>query len=733
MFAIFGEGFSQDTRVYVSRVSDEGIPKFVDARRTECSVIEVDDDGQSVTCRMPSSLPASAYNLWATNEYGVSVANPLNAARPQWTNVKSTAPGLEFKVIGKNMSAEGFGDTGKSYVVLANEENYFFMETVEQNPFAINVRCPQNVVSGYYDVFATNDGITWIPVEDQRQLYIAESVNDPYNIGFEWANKFNWDNVVEMTPTFCAINTYVLQNHIDNISKNGGGVIHLKEGTYDLSHIEMKPGVVLMGDGKDKTILKVNGDNTTLNEGALIELSPDGLQGFLDMQINSEGVVDVAHISQWDHWSMDASKRPGEYIFIKNIKFVQDMYKENTRSSVMIHAHAHLAIMDCDFIGYQAGVKSTYVSEYSYLLNNKINTYLGTTTQVASYADIEDNTIVRTLIDNDLEIDHYSQGIFTRGPSYVSKNIIKDVCDRDFNVGELICTEAYDDFKLFGMIKSATVDSVVVSEYENLKNDWDLFNVIWGEPYLMITGGRGLGQYRVIKSYDEDTKTIVLAQPFDIVPDETSQFAVSSANINVTIYDNYGENAGKGYWLYGRTLDSVICNNTGINTEGAFLLSTYELQNGETDDTSKLSCSVGYFVRMNENIFTGNSLMSNTCAVGVFNKILTNIPPEVQCTGIYGIEITGNFIKPDSDGVVPDTSYSEATAKNGICIRNAYLGNTPIEGDLMKAVLIENNTVSNSDRGISIIDFGSKTDNVNIGVNNFFDVTNEFEQNFDEE
>lgn len=726
MFTVFGEGFSQNTRVYVSRVSEE-VPQFVDARRTECSIVEVDDDGQSVTCRMPSSLPASAYNLWATNEYGVSVANPLNAARPQWATVKSTAPGLEFKVIGKNMSAEGFGGRGNSYVVLANEENQYIMETIEQNPFAVRVRCPENVVSGYYDVFVTNDGITWMPTEDERQLYIAESVNDPYNIGFEWANKFNWDNVVEMTPGI--LDTLTLQYHIDNINKKGGGVIHLKEGTYNLSHIQMKPGVVLKGDGKDKTILKVRNDRTTINEGALIELSPDGLQGFLDMQINSEGVVDIAHISQWDHWSMDASKRPGEYIFIKNMKFVQDMYEKNNTSSVSIHAHAHLAVMDCDFIGFQAGVKSTYVSEYSYLLNNNINTYLGTTTQIASYADIENNTIVRTLTDSDLETDHYSQGIFTRGPSYVYKNTIKDVCDKNFNVGELICTEDNDDFKLFGMITSATRDSVVVSEYENLKNDWDLFNVVWGEPYLVITGGRGLGQYRAIKSYDEATKTIVLAQPFDVIPDQTSQFAVSSVNVNVTMYDNYGENAGKGFWLYGRTLDSVICNNTGVNTEGAFMVTKYYMENGETEDKSELLCSVGYFVRMSDNTFTGSSLMSNTSAVGIFNKIITDIPSGVQCMGLYGIEIKDNYIAPDSNGVVPDISSSEATNKNGICIRNAYLGNTPIEGDLMKAVLIENNTVSNSDSGISIMNFGDKTDNVNIGVNEFTNVTNEYVQN----
>ena len=718
MFTVFGEGFDDETEIYISKVKSYTVPEYTDAEKILCEKVDADKDGQSVTCRMPKEADYTVYNLWAVNKYGVSNAKPLNGARPQWATVDSISIGQEFKVVGKNMSSSAFGGRTPSSVVLYNGVQEYFLDITEENEFALTVRCPENVPTGEYDIYVTNNSKTWFKIEDGRKIYVSKKVYDPLNLGVQWADKFNWNNILRVEPNTGGDSTVTLQNAIDTVSTNGGGVVELCEGQFNISELTIKEGVVLKGSGKDSTVIKDIGDAEYL-----IHLSVQGIQGICNLQIISDrqnkSAAIECYVNRWN--SANASRRAGQYYFIKNVKgILSDTAEIKSYPFLAFCCKSHVLIDGCDISGYQANLKSTYISEYAYLRNNHFSTVIGNTILVAAYADIENNYIERRAIDELKEGERYTQGIFTRGPSYVAENVIKNMGSKDFNDGEIICTEDNADYKINGTVSGVNGNVISVKDFDEAYSDWEIGKVTWGEPYIVINYGRGLGQYRKIISYDQTNKTVTVDKPFTITPNDESQITIAPFNINVTMYDNYAENTSKGYWLYGYTLDSVICNNTGINTEGAFNVSKFRVD----EDNKKEESNIGYFVRMNNNMFEGNSTRTGNCGVGAWNKILTDIPGERQCLGIYGLEISGNTIIPNKDSKV-SLGYSEAYQNSGIYL---VLSDKKAEKNdaksKMKAVIIENNTIKDSKRGISIEGFGGMSDNICVGDNVFENVDN---------
>lgn len=716
MFTVFGEGFDDETEVYISGVDSYTIPEYTDAKKILCEKINMDNEGQSITCRMPKSADNLVYNLWAVNKYGESAAVPLNGARPQWASVDKIAPNMEFKIVGRNMSAASFGGRTSTYAALYDGIKHYFLNVVDVNEFAITVKCPEGIPVGNYDIYVTNNSKTWFKIEDKRQIYVSGNVYDPISLGVQWAEKFNWDKKINVSPVANGDSTERIQEAIDRLYAAGGGMVTLSAGTFNIKELTLKKGVVLSGSGKETTIL-----NDIGTAEYLIHLSADGIQGICNLQITSEVQNKGAAIECYEgRWSSgNVSGRTGEYYFLKNIKGrLSDVNEGKAYPFMAFCCKSHILVDGCDISGYEANIKSTYVNEYAYLTNNKFSTVLGNTILVAAYADIENNYIERRALEDLDDDEYYTQGIFTRGASYVSGNIIKNVGSKDFNDGEIICTEDNGESKLSGLVSKVDGNVISLNVFDENYADWNIEKITWGEPYIVISAGRGLGQYRKIVAYDPVNKTVTVDRPFLITPNDKSQFTIAAFNVNVTMYNNYAENTAKGYWLYGYTLDGVICNNIGINTEGAFLVTKFNIDNNKEYE------NLGYFVRMNNNKFEGNSTRTGKCGIGAWNKILSDIPDNRQCLGIYGLEICDNQLVPNSDANVKGED-SEAYRNNGIYLvlsDNTVLNNNPTSK--AKAVIIENNLVKNSDRGITIEGFANMSDNINIGSNNFENVDN---------
>ena len=136
-FMIYGEGFDETSKVYISPVTSSDIPEYDDARNlTECEILQRDEKNQCLTVKMTGK---GSYNLYVTNENGTSYAVPLNAARPQWVSTDKVADGEQFRVHGKNMSQASFGGNKKSGVSLVNSAGSAYNLPVKTvTPYAID-------------------------------------------------------------------------------------------------------------------------------------------------------------------------------------------------------------------------------------------------------------------------------------------------------------------------------------------------------------------------------------------------------------------------------------------------------------------------------------------------------------------------------------------------------------------------------------------------------------------
>ncbi len=660
---------------------------------------------------MDEDLSNGTYNIWATNSNGTGVANGFNISRPQWISVDSVAPGMTFKVLGKNMSSAAYGSGNKAFAAFVGENGVYDVTPISVNEFSVELECPE-IPAGEYDIYISNDAKTWNKPEDGLKLTVTEEVNDPYNVNAAWVDEINFNKVVYADnygakPNDSYDDSKAINNAISTLkSRYGSGVVVLSEGTYNISQekIDVKSNIVLAGAGKDKTTLNYTGFiNTTWGNSVLYLNAYTGAYGF---EIKQDNVNTIS--------------APDEYIIMLNHTFLENVRIDvpmepdmvqftevKNRGFGVLVGEGYNVIDNCEFKGYNALPTNSEIDKYAYMGNCDIDTTVGVVGIVGSYVVFENNDIEHHMeYSPENAPDLFAQGIFTRGPSYIYNNSIKNVGHGEGNDGELIAAESYKgSIKLAGTITNASEDTVTVSTYTDiaaynngtLSWNWNLDEAGYNENYLIITRGRGMGQYRKIKSFDENTKTIVLEDAFDVLPNKDSHFTVQELSENVTMYKNYGENAKKGFWLFQDCVDGVISQNTGINTQGAFVRSVY----AETND--KYNNDVTYFNRIDKNYFKGQSV----------GNIYTNVAacvhvsvegPNPDIVNNYGTEITDNTIIGDGKDYTEGTGpqcWVEAPPYNGISI--VCTPNEPANAyNVIRGVIINNNNLSNVTDGIVV-------------------------------
>ncbi len=91
----------------------------------------------------------------------------------------------------------------------------------------------------------------------------------------------------------------------------------------------------------------------------------------------------------------------------------------------------------------------------------------------------------------------------------------------------------------------------------------------WRNASVAIVGGRGAGQYRLIRSFSG--REIDIEKPFDISPDRSSVVTVVPTQRHYIFVNNRVTDAGIGIQFYGTNFESVIAGNTVSRAAGIFL------------------------------------------------------------------------------------------------------------------------------------------------------------------
>ncbi|AEE96528.1 glycosyl hydrolase family 28-related protein [Mahella australiensis] len=710
---IYGEGIQGDAiEIAIEEIRGHDVPVAPSDRARRLSAVQTNEEGHFVTTVLPEDIESGAYNIWVKNNYGWSSPIQLNAPRPQWLSENTAFAGVKLKVMGRNLDGREFGAQEKTGVKLTNGSQEYRVKVGDVNPFAIEFEIPEDVPEGNYNVLISNDGHIWRELEYAEEyhqsLTITEVAPDPLNLNVAWVSEFNWDNSVDITdfgalPNDATDDTVAIQAAIDHIKTDGGGIVYIPNGNYRITGIALPAGVVLLGESKENAVLTYAYTGTDAANRNMINSKDDGAvvgrQGIACLKLT----IDEQNLDQpfpdhfiwlgngWGPQIDDENLRTAEYIFMKEIAMDYPMEKRPGRGmGITVVAKGHVMLRDSELKGYQATMISSYISGYLHVLNNRFDSTVGNLSIVGVYLTFEDNYMRRHPDTADIA----SQGIFTRGPSYIAGNIVENTGTPGQNDGETYCTENYrGGTKMFGKVMGANENTVTVAPKQINNNNWDIDKHTWAGWHIVITDGRGLGQDRLLIGCEGNTYTI--DKPWDVVPDGTSKFVILVPTKGVTYYNNVAKNGAKGYWFYNDVIDSVMVGNSGENIEG-FYVNTYHVERPSINDSR---FTIGYFVRMEANELTGVSTKSNVGGIGV-RVALEDGATDAYAYNVYGISIRNNSIT----GVIPapaPTGETEAPDINGIYAVNSNKVQ-PATRNAMMGIIIENNTLTNIDRGISL-------------------------------
>jgi hypothetical protein len=681
-------------------------------------VLNVDNDGAYLTTRLPLASSAGLYAVWIGSTGNWSNPSILNSPRPQWLSEDEVRLGQRIRINGRCLDPKEFGLSNLPIVRLTDTSTLVqtnIMAT-NANPFAIEFDIPQDMALGTNTVEVSIDGSNWRGLEFSEYtntLIVKAADSDPLNLGVWWAGDYKWAN--NYNPAVAdnntaTINTTNINNAITTAYYAGGGIVNLPAGSFKVTKINLKNGVVLKGVGSNSngTILKGTSSSSIIYADR--SYGANGLMGISDIKITLDSQTPTYN---YPDFIIDLNSNPSGLTrcFVNNV--VTDMpyslihydsvnakYTDGRTIGIYCDANSHFMIKDCSFKGY---ISAPYcnIKTYGQILNTIVNTTTNHIRQVGVCSTFIGNTInIHKEYALQKPWEWNSEGIVARGPTYIADNTITGAGRDGNNDGEIILTEnAGAGTKMYGAITSATENTVTVNPFRG--SDYNFSNPLWGKYHIVITDGKGLGQYRVLTGGNSVTKILTVDKPWDILPDGTSKYSVVLPSKGVTVYNNYASDCAKGYWLYNDNLDSVIYKNQGDNTEGC-LIHNYSNVHTATD----VSFGVSYFNRLESNNMTGVSARSKVGFIGeiykldVFNDGL-NVPyiNETYAVGSYGTEIKDNtYTGPEV--IEAPINYNEGPKINGICYSHSTRIN--ITKPVGKCAILEGNSIYNSDRGITI-------------------------------
>jgi len=248
-------------------------------------------------------------------------------------------------------------------------------------------------------------------------------------------------------------------------------------------------------------------------------------------------------------------------------------------------------------------------------------------------------------------------------------------------------------FRTDGFVKSADENTLT-------DEDGNFVKGIYKGAYVMITYGKGMGQYRRVKDNTEDT--LELEEPFYMAPDKTSEYVVGFFFVENVFNENYNSSVAI-FCLHGEGLGNIIEKYRGDQAGINFL-------NGDPSNVNDEGHSVGStFQPMWYNIINNSWIDGGSFTYWNFSN------PTTPYNGIasFGNAIANSYVNMSN-------AEKSANVKSGF---NPYLmtlrGGTETTKYDASHTLVYNNVISNSGAGIEV--FGAMNSTI-IFANSFTNV-----------
>lgn len=733
---IYGVNFAvnnEPAQVYLAPMSGyDGSGSF---ELYELNILSQDDG--VIMAEIPGDIPADNYIGYVRCADKLSRPFYVNTPELDWVSDVEICAGMSVRVFGRNLlnpktqTAQGAG----LYLCSENGTEVLQAEITAATEYTVDFVIPDNVTEGKQYTVRYNNGAAeygTVELDEGEDLMLClsdaqmEELKELYDVEVAWASNLNLTDIFNIKD-YGAVGDGTAEDHnalrdaLIDAGRNGGGIVYLPEGTYNMTNaviaFDVPNNVIVAGDGQDKTLVLIDQDvRFTAFYGGItgLTLQSDRTRPEDDTtrHINGYG-ADLLYAGRYTRFfAKDVGIKVAD-----GCGFYGDAQSQILMEDCSIDcSHWGIWLEDSDGI-YRKKILNNYVKN----TQRPILTF-------GSYTWVDGN-----LFEGDNGGDNCEKGNSGRAATmehricdmggdklfYGNNTIIgtigdirEDVPNED-NCGEGILNQ--QDGRIgIGTVKLAEGTTLTASDM-----DFDAVLAgtdpvaeskgtrLIGAKIFLITG-KGLGQGRTVVQASGDT--LILDENWDYAPQEGDlfvlDFAVPERNIIVN-NDIQAQTRKGGIMFYGRSCDNIIADNTMNNSGGIWF--------GQAQVAEKDRFGMSYFNFVEGNQLSGgikekpNGDRDNTLTIGPGDDGGCGVaedPNLPELTAYYGNLYRNNTIQGRGTEFNPRTNYQALfVVHNGIVVSDE----SDMSIDWNKGAIVANNTVTNSINGVSVSSLANYT------------------------
>lgn len=511
---------------------------------------------ESVKFIIPKDWTPGAYAFRVVTEVGASAPVLLNAPTVYWAQGDQgteASPGGWIRVFGRCMSVRQ--ELQPKLTLVGDDGNARELAAAQATTWSARFELPDDFRPGKYRLAISNGTA---PVEREAgEMTVSAPETWPQQV----FNVRDFGATGAGTPTDDAAVRMALQK----ASESGGGVVYFPRGLYAFNGpVEIPRFTVLRGEATELVSL----------------VWPDNDAPYTILQgTNHFGIEKLTvYCSNYVHVIAGELGKPDSgHCFLRGVRVRADMYRGHlTQEQVAARFATHMKnstgggdtvrlggedveITDCDLYGSGRSL---------YLLRVRGGRVTGNTFYNGRWGwyciDGPDRLIFEgnRIVGADLMSTGGSLNTYTSAYAqnvYYANNKLSLMHGWD---REAMTSDAGGG-AYFGTAEEVQPASLVLAGDPNWKTKQD-----WVGAGVFVLGGKGMGQYRRIASYDG--RNVTLDRPWDILPDRASVITITMLQRQYLFVGNQFEDAGIALQYYGTSIDHVAADNTCARAGGFY-------------------------------------------------------------------------------------------------------------------------------------------------------------------
>jgi hypothetical protein len=461
----------------------------------------------SIKFLIPPDWKPGVYSFQVSANDSKSEPALVNAPVPWWQQGdwgKEASPGGWLRVFGRCLSMDG-----KATLALQHSGQTLIFNPTQQDQWSLNLSLPENMAEGEY--------ITWVhngcggPAAWKQVGTITIKAHPPL-----------WKSDVFNICDYGAVANDVfddglaVQAALDAAEKNGGGVVLVPRGRFQINTTLIIPRFVLLrGEGKDLSQIYWR-DRITPLETLIRGTNSFGIEDLSILAVNHLAGITTDQSNKPEAGNVFLRRL---YIYLNrfenaDFKMVSARMKERYLESAdqnlgaVIVGGENVQVTDCEI--YSSHAPFRFNADWGLYINNRCFEG-GASNFISGTNVIFENNVVQ------------GSQLGRGGGCYVRKNLYyahNNIGDMPLHDAELFTTDVPPDATVkFSSITGAKVVLDQSIDWNELTGRTWMGNLTW-ETAFFITLGKGAGQYRFVNSFKG--KEAELNRPWDVQPDSNS-------------------------------------------------------------------------------------------------------------------------------------------------------------------------------------------------------------------